>query len=118
VRGQFERPAVKRLSRCNHPGSEAETYCFNFDVAASLRYLSAGWTNRELQKRGCVEIDAIGHRIVHGGELFAESTVITDEVLKGIEGMRRFSPAPHPNNIKGIMASRQVFVATCPGRGF
>ena len=50
------------------------------DVAASLRYL-VRWMLDEsgITKNGAVsDIDAIGHRIVHGGELFAESAVITD----------------------------------------
>ena len=52
--------------------------------------------------------------MVHGGELFAESTVITDEVFKGIEECIDLAPLHNPNNIKCILASRQVFGVTCP----
>src|SRR5690242_12605998 len=38
------------------------------------------------------EINAIGHRVVHGGELFNDSVLITDEVLKGIETVSELAP--------------------------
>ncbi len=60
------------------------------------------------------DIHAVGHRVVHGGELFTESTVITDEVLKGIEECIDLAPLHNPNNIKGILASRQVFGPKLP----
>ena len=42
------------------------------------------------------EIDAVGHRVVHGGEKFAKSVVITDEVMAGHRGVHPPGPAPQP----------------------
>ena len=42
------------------------------------------------------EIDAIGHRIVHGGEKFTKSVIVTDEVVKGIEDAIKFAPLCMP----------------------
>jgi len=60
------------------------------------------------------DIHAVGHRVVHGGELLTESTVITDEVLRGIEECIDLAPLHNPNNIKGILAARQVFGPKLP----
>src|SRR5256884_102847 len=54
------------------------------------------------------------HRVVHGGELFGESKLINDEVLKGIEDCIELAPLHNPNNIKGILAARQVFGPNLP----
>ena len=50
------------------------------------------------------EIDAIGHRVVHGGEKFAKSAVITDEVLAAIEECNDLAPLHNPANLIGIRA--------------
>ena len=50
------------------------------------------------------EIDAIGHRIVHGGEKFTESVLVTDEVIKGIEEAIKFAPLHNPAHLQGIYA--------------
>jgi acetate kinase len=55
------------------------------------------------------DIHAVGHRVVHGGERFTQSVVITDEVLRGIEDCIELAPLHNPTNIKGIMAAREVF---------
>src|SRR5262249_6332176 len=54
-------------------------------------------------------INAVGHRIVHGGERFRQSALITDEVLDGIEACIDLAPLHNPANIKGIAATREVF---------
>ena len=54
------------------------------------------------------EIDAVGHRVVHGGEEFASSTLITDEVMKALERCSAFAPLHNPPNIIGIKACRAI----------
>ncbi len=56
--------------------------------------------------RGPADVNAVGHRVVHGGERFKESAIIDDNVLKGIEGCIELAPLHNPNNIKGIVAAR------------
>jgi len=59
--------------------------------------------------RGPADLNAVGHRVVHGGERFSESAVISDDVLKGIEACIELAPLHNPNNIKGIHAARSLF---------
>lgn len=54
------------------------------------------------------EIGAVGHRIVHGGEKFAASTVITDEVIASIEACSDLAPLHNPANLTGIRACREL----------
>ena len=50
------------------------------------------------------EIDGVGHRVVHGGEKFSDSVVITDEVIKAIEEVSDLAPLHNPANLTGIRA--------------
>ena len=52
------------------------------------------------------DIHAVGHRVVHGGERFSKSVLITDEVLRGIEDGIELAPLHNPANIAGITAAR------------
>ena len=54
------------------------------------------------------EIDAVGHRVVHGGEKFATSVVIDDEVMEAIAECNDLAPLHNPANIIGINACREV----------
>ena len=53
-------------------------------------------------------IDAVGHRVVHGGEAFASSTVIDDEVMKALEKCSAYAPLHNPPNIIGINACKAI----------
>ncbi|MBQ7121810.1 MAG: acetate kinase [Clostridia bacterium] len=55
------------------------------------------------------EISAIGHRVVQGGALFKESTLVNDEVIKGIESLCDLAPLHNPAHIQGIRACVDVF---------
>ena len=54
------------------------------------------------------EIGAVGHRVVHGGEKFAASTLLTDEVLKQIELCNDLAPLHNPANLIGIDACKKL----------
>ncbi|MBQ3584120.1 MAG: acetate kinase [Lachnospiraceae bacterium] len=58
------------------------------------------------------DVDAVGHRIVHGGEKFAESVLITDEVIQAIEACNDLAPLHNPANLIGIMACRELMPQT------
>ena len=58
------------------------------------------------------EIGAVGHRVVHGGEKFATSTVITDEVFKAIEECNDLAPLHNPANLIGIAACQKLMPGT------
>ena len=54
------------------------------------------------------EIDAVGHRVVHGGEKFASSVVITDEIVKAIEECNDLAPLHNPANLIGINSCKEI----------
>ena len=58
------------------------------------------------------EIGAVGHRIVHGGEDFASSTIITQEVIKAIEKCNDLAPLHNPANLIGIRACMELMPNT------
>lgn len=58
------------------------------------------------------EIGAVGHRIVHGGEKFAVSTIITEEVVKAIEDCNELAPLHNPANLIGIDACQKLMPGT------
>ena len=60
------------------------------------------------------DIHAVGHRVVHGGEQFTSSALITDEVLRGIEDCIELAPLHNPANIQGIMAARAALGSAIP----
>jgi acetate kinase len=64
--------------------------------------------------RNSGDINAVGHRIVHGGEAFTESARIDEKVLNGIQDCIDLAPLHNPANIKGIMAARDLFGKDIP----
>jgi len=64
------------------------------------------------KRRGVIknlnEIDAIGHRLVHGGETFQESCFLDDVTIKGVEDCSDLAPLHNPANLKGIYAMKTV----------
>lgn len=62
--------------------------------------------------RSMDEIDAVGHRVVHGGEKFANSTIIYDDVIKAIEECNELAPLHNPANLIGINACRELMPET------
>ena len=82
------------------------------DIPAALDYLVryiASDQSGVAEIRSTADIHAIGHRVVHGGELFSESALIDDKVLKGIEDCIDLAPLHNPGNLQGIVAARQIF---------
>lgn len=64
-------------------------------------------------KKGAIEnaqeIDAVGHRVVHGGDSFAETTLITEAVKKEIKEYAVLAPLHNPHNLEGILITEQLF---------
>lgn len=54
------------------------------------------------------EIDAVGHRMVHGGEKFSQSVIITPEVVKAFEEVSELAPLHNPANMKGVNAVSEL----------
>ena len=68
------------------------------------------------KKYGCIEsldeIDAVGHRVVHGGERFNASVLITAEVIEMLEDCIELAPLHNPPNLKGIYAIQELLPDT------
>lgn len=68
------------------------------------------------EKYGCIrsldEIDAVGHRVVHGGEQFNSSVLITDEVIEMLNACIELAPLHNPPNLKGIYAIKELMPGT------
>jgi acetate kinase len=78
-----------------------------------LRYIASDRSGiTEIRNSG--DVHAVGHRVVHGGELFKESSLIDDRVLKGIEDCIDLAPLHNPNNLKGIVAAKEIFGKELP----
>ena len=58
------------------------------------------------------EIDAVGHRVVHGGEKFAKSVKIDEEVIAAIESLNSLAPLHNPANLMGIYACQKIMPNT------
>ena len=65
-------------------------------------------TNKENGVVSLEESGAVGHRIVHGGEKFTKSVIITDEVIKAIEDVSDLAPLHNPANLIGIRACQKA----------
>ncbi len=88
--------------------SHAEAIAAVIDKLTSVEYGVVG---------SMKEIDAVGHRVVHGGEKFASSVLITDEVMKALEECTPFAPLHNPANITGINACVEVMGKDVPQVG-
>lgn len=68
------------------------------------------------EKYGCIksldEIEAVGHRVVHGGEYFNESVLINDEVIQSLIECIELAPLHNPPNLKGIYAIQELMPET------
>lgn len=62
--------------------------------------------------KSLAEVNAIGHRIVHGGEKFASSAIITDEMIKAVEECNDLAPLHNPANLIGIEACESLMPGT------
>lgn len=79
------------------------------DHKRALELVMESLTNEEYGAiKSLDEIDAVGHRVVHGGEDFAKSVIIDDKVLKGIEDNVEIAPLHNPPNIMGIKACQRL----------
>jgi acetate kinase len=117
-RGQVERIGGEAIITIQARNGRSQKFAAALhDVSAVLDYL-VRWIISErsgiAEVQSSADIHAAGHRVVHGGELFTESVVITDEVLKGIEECIDLAPLHNPNNVKGVLAVRQIFGPTLP----
>ena len=87
------------------------------DMSAALEYVVRYLTSDKAGIPGIkssADINAVGHRVVHGGEMFSESALIDDKVLQDIEDCIDLAPLHNPNNIRGIQAAKDLLGKDVP----
>ena len=115
AKGLCERIGIEgsRITYTPDGGEKEQTVTPMPDHTEAIRLVLEALTN---PKTGVVksldEIGAVGHRIVHGGEKFAASTIITDEVMKAIEECNDLAPLHNPANLIGINACKKLMPTT------
>ena len=79
----------------------------------AIQYVIDALTDAERGVVGSLEeIGAVGHRLVHGGEKFASSAVITDEMIKAVEECNDLAPLHNPANLIGVDACKKLMPNT------
>lgn len=115
AKGLCERIGIEgsMISYTPEGGEKEKTVTPMPDHTEAIRLVLEALTN---PKTGVVkdldEIGAVGHRVVHGGERFAESVLIDDEVIEAIRECNDLAPLHNPANLIGIDACRKLMPAT------
>ena len=116
ARGQIERIGGEAIFTLRAGETAARGSVPLRDLRAAVDYL-VGWLASEESGPviGAVgDIEAVGHRVVHGGERFQRSVRIDDAVLRGIEDMIDLAPLHNPHNLRGVAAARAALCTEVP----
>lgn len=101
------------LSHTRHDGNNVRIVAEILDHAMAIEYVLAVMLSKN---HGVIEdksdIDAVGHRVVHGGEAFSGSVLMTDEIMKVLQENIELAPLHNPPNIKGIEAVTRIMPNT------
>ena len=114
VKGNYERIGGKRSAlRLNVRGNKEVISHVARDYNEAIEFVLKILMDEKYSVISSLdEISAIGHRIVHGGEKFSKSVVITEEVVEQIEACTALAPLHNPAGIAGIRAAQ----STMPGK--
>ena len=113
ARGQIERIGGEAICTLAREGSAPATTTQSIrDHASAVNHVITWLTTPAPGEPVIVErvgdIEAVGHRVVHGGERFTSSALVTDEVRRHIEALIDLAPLHNPHNLRGIEAVRAV----------
>ena len=101
------------LKNVRHDGDEVLLKGEIVDHQAGIEYvLGVLVSEKHGSLKNLEEIDAVGHRVVHGGETFKTSVLIDEEVVKKIEECADLAPLHNPPNLKGIYAITELLPDT------
>lgn len=113
ARGGIERVGGEAIITLKTEGREQQRLTESLrDMRAAVDFIIRWATSERAGIAGVqsiADIHAVGHRVVHGGERFTHSVLITDDVLREIEDCIELAPLHNPANIKGIQAARDLF---------
>ena len=118
AKGTIERIGGEAIIRLQVEGHDTQRSTASLrDINAAVDFI-ARWAAspesgiEEIKSIG--DIQAVGHRVVHGGERFKNSVLITDEVVKAVEDCIELAPLHNPANLTGISATHKLFGAGLP----
>ena len=118
AKGTIERIGGEAIIRLQVEGHDTQRSTASLrDINAAVDFI-ARWAAspesgiEEIKSIG--DIQAVGHRVVHGGERFKNSVLITDEVVKAVEDCIELAPLHNPANLTGIAATHKLFGAGLP----
>ena len=111
AKGLCERIGINGSAITHQPegGEKVTTEVEMQNHTQAVQYVIEKLTDKEVGVIASLdEIDAVGHRVVHGGEKFASSVVITDEIIKAIEECNDLAPLHNPANLIGINSCKEI----------
>ena len=118
AKGTIERIGGEAIIRLEVEGREPERLTASLrDINAAVDFIARWAASPEsgIQEiKSIADIQAVGHRVVHGAERFKESVLITDEVVRAVEDCIDLAPLHNPANLTGITATRKLFGAGLP----
>jgi acetate kinase len=118
LRGDVERigaEAVVTVQKCGGPKQKLTASLKNISAALDFIIRWAASPESGLSEiQSVADIHAVGHRVVHGGELFTDSVLINEDVIKDIENCIDLAPLHNPTNLRGIRAMRELLGPQIP----
>ena len=100
-------PAAKLMLRLDGKTVVQSTSIVSTHAEAVQHMMQMLEESRKLEGKD-LRIDAVGHRVVHGGEQFREPILIDDDVVAAIDRLAEFAPLHNPGSIDGIKGARAV----------
>jgi acetate kinase len=118
LRGEVERIGAEAVVIVQKDDGPKRTLTASLkDISSALDFIvrwAASPDSGVSEIQSMSDIHAVGHRVVHGGEAFTDSVLITDEVMAGIENCIDLAPLHNPTNLRGIRAMRELLGAQIP----
>ena len=118
AKGTIERIGGEAIIRLEVEGRDPQRSTASLrDINAAVDFIARWAASPESgieEIKSIADIQAVGHRVVHGGERFKESVLITDEVVRAVEDCIDLAPLHNPANLTGISATRKLFGAGLP----
>jgi acetate kinase len=118
LRGEVERIGAEAVVTVQKGDGAKQTLTASLkNISAALDFVlrwAASPDSGVSEIQSAADIHAVGHRVVHGGESFTESVLITDQVIAGIENCIDLAPLHNPTNLRGIRAIRELLGPQIP----
>jgi acetate kinase len=118
AKGTIERIGGEAIISLQVEGHEPQRSTSSLrDINAAVDFIARWAASPEAgieEIKSIADIQAVGHRVVHGGERFKQSVLITDEVVRAVEDCIDLAPLHNPANLTGISATRKLFGAGLP----